>query len=63
MAKEQMKICKIIIKHKNLKDILQKAQIEDYYALQEKFTPGLLDFSDYDFEDDTIVRLTNALGL
>lgn len=61
MTNEQMKICKTIIKYKNLKDILTKAHIEDYYALQEKFKPGLLDFSDYDFEDNTIVSLTDDL--
>lgn len=61
MTKEQMKICKNIIRHKNLKDILRKSHIEDYYALQEKFKPGLLDFSDYDFEDDTVVSLTDEL--
>lgn len=58
MTKEQMRICKIIIKYKNLKDILNKSHVGNYYALQEKFAPGALDFSDYDFEDDTIVQLT-----
>lgn len=59
MTKEQMKICKIIIRHKTLGDILQKTRIEDYYALQEKFPPGSMDFSDYDFENDTIVTLND----
>ena len=61
MTKEQIKICKIIIKNKNLKDVLLKSHIEDYYSLQEKFSPGLLDFSDYDFENNTVVNLTDEL--
>ena len=61
MTKEQMEICKIIIKYNKLEDILRKSHIEDYCALQEKFYPRILDFSDYEFEDDTIVYLTNEL--
>lgn len=61
MTIKQMKICKIIIKNKNLKDILRKSHIEDYYTLQEKFKPGLLEFSDFDFEDNTVVSLSDEL--
>ncbi len=61
MTNERMQICKIIRKYKTLKPILDKSGVEDYLALQEKFNPGDLIFSDYEFEDDTSVELSNEL--
>ncbi len=58
MTNEQIRICKIIRKYKMLKPILDKSGIDDYLALQEIFDPGDLNFSDYEFEDDTIVELS-----
>lgn len=60
-TKEQMRICDTIVRHETLGLVLEKADISDYYALQEKFRPGLLDFSDYDFTDDTRVILSDEL--
>ena len=54
-----MRICDTIVRHETLGLVLEKADISDYYALQEKFRPGLLDFSDYDFTDDTRVILSD----
>ena len=56
-----MRICDTIVRHETLGLVLEKADISDYYALQEKFRPGLLDFSDYDFTDDTRVILSDEL--
>lgn len=61
VTKEQMRICDTIVRHETLGLVLEKADISDYYALQEKFRPGLLDFSDYDFTDDTRVILSDEL--
>lgn len=56
-----MRICDTIVRHETLGLVLEKADISDYYALQEKFRSGLLDFSDYDFTDDTRVILSDEL--
>lgn len=61
MTNEQMQICKIIRKYKTLKPILDKSGIEDYLVLQEQFNPGDLIFSDYEFEDDTIVEISRKI--
>ena len=61
MVRKKMKICKNIIKYKKLGKILQKSHIPDYLSLQEEFEPGALDFSDYEFENDTIVYMTDDL--
>lgn len=57
MTNRQTKICKIILRHKTLGKILKKSHIKDYLALQEEFCPGSLEFSDFEFEDDTHVSL------
>ena len=51
-----MRICDTIVRHETLGLVLEKADISDYYALQEKFRPGLLDFT-----DDTRVILSDEL--
>ena len=61
MTKEQLKICQIILKHKQLGIILKKTHIDSYYALQEKFHPNALGFSDFDFTDDTTVLLNDNI--
>lgn len=61
LIKEQRKILRYIARHENLKDILQKYNV-DYYKLQknisEENASDYIQFSNYKFDDSTKVTLT-----
>ena len=61
LVKEQRKILRYIARHENLKDILQKYNV-DYYTLQNKISEKnasiYIKFSNYKFDDSTKVTLT-----
>lgn len=61
MTNRQAKLCRIILKKKNLADILKKSKISDYIAFQEEFSPGDLDFSNVSMDETTIITLSNQI--
>lgn len=61
MTNNQKKLCKIIVKEKYLNRILSTSGIKDYLDLQYCFEPNMLDFSDYEMNENTIVTLTTPL--
>lgn len=61
MTKQQVKICKIILRYKTLNKILQKANLEDWEELQMSFKPWMLEESDPDEKGNTVITLNNKL--
>lgn len=61
MTNKQAKVCKAVRKYKTLGRIIPKSGVSDYMELQECLGPGMLDFSDDDMTDETIVTLCDQL--
>lgn len=61
MTNRQAKICKAVRKYKTLGRIIPKSGVSDYLELQECLGPGMLDFSDDDMTDETVVILSDQL--
>lgn len=61
MTNKQARICKAVRKYKTLGRIIPKSGVSDYMELQERLWPGMLEFSDYDMTDETVVTLSNQL--
>ena len=61
MTNKQARICKIVRKYKTLGRIIPKSGVSDYMELQECLGPGMLEFSDYDMTDETVVTLCDQL--
>lgn len=61
MTKRQRKICKNILRYKNLNKVLQKCKISDYIEIQDILGPGNLDFSDNEMDENTELFLEDAL--
>lgn len=61
MTNKQAKICKAVRKYKTLGRIIPKSGVSDYMELQECLGPGMLEFSDFDMTDDTVVTLCDQL--
>ena len=61
MTNKQAKICKAVRKYKTLGRVLQKSGVADYIELQECLGPGMLEFSDFDMTEDTVVTLCDQL--
>lgn len=59
LTDNQYKIFKAVRKYHTLLKILNATGIPDYYALQEAAGAGMLDFSDCEMDEKTIVTLTN----
>ena len=60
LTDNQYKIFKAVRKYRTLPEILTATGIPDYFALQEDAGAGMLDFSDCDMDEKTIVTLTNT---
>ena len=60
MTKAQIRICKKIVRYKNLKTVLQKCGFEDFYKFQDAIDPKRLCFSDSDYDDQTIIFLSDS---
>lgn len=59
LTDNQYKIFKAVRKYHTLPKILNATGIPDYLTLQEDAGVGMLDFSDYEMGEKTIVTLTN----
>lgn len=60
MTKRQRKVCRNVLRYKNLNKVLQKSGISDYIEIQEFLGPGVLDFSDDNMDDNTELFLNDA---
>lgn len=60
MTNRQRRICKNILRYKNLNKVLEKSKISDYMEIQEIMGPGALDFSDYNMDENTEIFLEDA---
>lgn len=60
LTDNQYKIFKAVRKYRTLPKILTATGISDYLTLQEDAGVGMLDFSDCEMDEKTIVTLTNA---
>lgn len=58
MTNKQFKICAVVARKRRLGDILTVFPQFDYLSLQEALPPRALDFSDINFNDDTLVTLS-----
>lgn len=58
MTNKQFKICSVVARKRRLGDILTVFPRFDYLSLQEALPPRALDFSDINFNDDTLVTLS-----
>ena len=61
MTNRQYKLCRIILKKKQLDKILRYSKVSDYLDLQYEFEPGSLDFSDLEMNATTTVTLSNQM--
>jgi hypothetical protein len=59
LTDNQYKIFKAVRKYRTLPKILTATGISDYLTLQEDAGVGMLDFSDCEMDEKTIVTLTN----
>ena len=59
MTDNQYKIFKAVRRYRTLPEILTATGISDYLTLQEDAGVGMLDFSDCEMDEKTIVTLTN----
>ena len=59
LTDNQYKIFKAVRKYRTLPEILTATGISDYLTLQEDAGVGMLDFSDCEMDEKTIVTLTN----
>ena len=59
LTDNQYKIFKAVRKYHTLPKILNATGIPDYLTLQEDAGAGMLDFSDCEMDEKTIVTLTN----
>ena len=60
MTDNQYKIFKAVRKYRTLPEILTATGISDYLALQEDAGVGMLDFSDCEMDEKTIVTAAEA---
>lgn len=60
MTKQQYKICKFILKHPKLTRINEEFNL-DYQQLQDKLGTHSLYFSDYKFDENTSVCLSDTI--
>lgn len=58
MTKKQFKICQMVIRYRNLYKVLRKTGIADYLKIQELLGPGVLEFSDYEMDENTEIYLS-----
>lgn len=63
MTDNQYKIFKAVRKYRTLPEILTATGISDYLTLQEDAGVGMLDFSDCEMDEKTIVTLTNPAAM
>nr|DAN24873.1 MAG TPA: hypothetical protein [Caudoviricetes sp.] len=59
LTNNQYRIFKAVRKYRTLPKILSATGISDYLTLQEDAGIGMLDFSDCEMDENTIVTLTN----
>lgn len=59
LTDNQYKIFKAVRKYRTLPEILTATGLSDYLTLQEDAGVGMLDFSDCEMDEKTIVTLTN----
>lgn len=60
MTKSQIRICKNIVRYKNLQTVLQKSGFDDFQKFQEAIDPKRLCFSDADYDEKTIIFLSDS---
>lgn len=58
MTIQQFKICFVVAHSRRLSDVLAAFPQFDYIGLQEALPPRFLDFSDFRFDDSTVVTLS-----